>query len=77
MSQIIYHPPRSDEGYLINEDAQRLLGYFYLYGSAHPNEIADWLNYETEKEVVETSILENSRTVIPIQYGGLVGSATG
>jgi len=52
MARIIYQPPEKSEKYLINEDAQQLLAYLYLYNSSHPNELANELSYRNGKEII-------------------------
>lgn len=54
MSRIIYQSQRTDQDYLIDQDAQRLLAYLYLFESAHPKEMASRLNYESKEDVVES-----------------------
>jgi len=53
MAEIIYQSPERNEEYLIDEDAQQLLAYLYLYDSSHPNKLADKLNYETGEEIIK------------------------
>jgi len=56
---------------LIDEDAQRLLGYLYIYRSAHPNKIADRLNYETDEEVVDavdSRLCKNKAGLVALRY---------
>jgi len=54
MSRIIYQSQGTDQDYLIDQNAQQLLAYLYLFGSAHPKEMASRLNYENEDAVVES-----------------------
>lgn len=73
MSRIIYQSPRRDQEYLINEDAQQLLAYLYLYGSAHPNQLADQLNYQNGDDVVESIdnvLCKNKAGFVVMRYTG-------
>ena len=54
MSRIIYQSQRTDQDYLIDQDAQQLLAYLYLFESAHPKEMASQLNYGSKEDVVES-----------------------
>jgi DNA-binding MarR family transcriptional regulator len=54
MSRIIYQSKRTGQDYLIDQNAQQLLAYLYLFGSSHPKEMANRLNYENEDAVVES-----------------------
>ena len=54
MSRIIYQSKRTAQDYLIDQNAQQLLAYLYLFGSSHPKEMANRLNYENEDAVVES-----------------------
>lgn len=52
MTDIIYQYPGENEEYLIDEDAQQLLAYLYLYGSSPPSDLIDYLKYQDKEEVI-------------------------
>lgn len=54
MSKIIYQSQEMCQDYLIDQGTQQLLAYLYLFGSTHPREVANRLDYENEDAVVES-----------------------
>jgi hypothetical protein len=71
MSRIIYQSPRGNQEYLIDEDAQQLLAYLYLFGSAHPKELAGPLNYKTGEDIVESVdnvLCKNKAGLVVVRY---------
>jgi hypothetical protein len=70
MTDIIYQYPGEDEEYLIDEDAQQLLAYLYLYGPSPPSDLIDYLKYQNKEEVIITinkKLSENNAGLIRIR----------
>lgn len=71
MSRIIYQSQKPDQDYLIDENAQQLLAYLYLFESAHPKEMASQLNYDSKEDVVksvENVLCKNKAGLAVIRY---------
>ena len=77
MSKIIYQSQEMCQDYLIDQDTQQLLAYLYLFGSTHPREVANRLDYENEDAVVESVndvLCEDKMVVLCLKYPQMIMS---